>query len=126
MNKFKFRVWHKTLEKFLSPDEWVISLDGELIFWFIGSDRIHKVPKDLYVIQQFTGLRDKNGKDIYEEDIVICIQEKQKYIGKVGFSGGSFWFYGETSFPLLQTYSEELKVIGNIFQNPELLKNEKM
>lgn len=88
--------------------------------------------------RQYTGLHDKNGKEIYEEDIVKIHKHnfdfgfKQDDIGQIKFIDGSFGFYREISkkeyyFNELATengYGEldYYEVIGNIYDNPELLE----
>lgn len=73
--------------------------------------------------QQFTGLRDKNGKEIYEGDIlawgedeIITIELKD---GSFGFNDNSEYKGG---FGLLDGVNNYSKVIGNIYENPELIK----
>ena len=73
-------------------------------------------------IEQFIGVVDSKCVLIYEGDVVEVVQEGEKYTGRIGFSGGAFWLYGKASFPILQTYSEEITVIGNIWTMPEFNK----
>jgi uncharacterized phage protein (TIGR01671 family) len=66
--------------------------------------------------QQFTGLKDKNGKEVYEGDIVDYGNGRNKV---VEFIDGCFCICGITAMPKLMTL---YPVIGNIYENPELLK----
>jgi uncharacterized phage protein (TIGR01671 family) len=84
------------------------------------------------VLMQYTGLKDKNGKEIYEGDIVKAIGKLDKNIGIVEYRDemASFYFKFEThaKFPMhftLAIWNDEgfePEVIGNIYENPELLK----
>ncbi|MFA5652471.1 MAG: YopX family protein, partial [Candidatus Paceibacterota bacterium] len=71
------------------------------------------------VIMQFTGLLDKNGKEIYEGDIVIMKHpDKDKILAK-------FEIVIDFENDCVDGWrSEQLEVIGNIYENPELLKDE--
>ena len=79
-------------------------------------------------IMQFTGLHDKNGKEIYEGDVIergdyAHPRSKKRYRGKVIFQRGYFeiaWnesYYSET----LYVHCGECEIIGNIYENSELL-----
>lgn len=73
-------------------------------------------------LMQSTGVIDKNGKEIFNGDIVLIYGEK---ISKVFYSQGSFCvdiLNGGT--PLHGFSSKQLEVIGNVYENPELLEEE--
>lgn len=84
---------------------------------------------DPSTVCQWTGLKDKNGKLIYEGDIVKCLYndygEKGVYIGKVIYRKDTCCFVATNSENTdYEWWEEEIEVISNIFDNKELLESE--
>lgn len=78
-----------------------------------------------FVAQQFTGLLDKNGKKIFEGDVLEIVVDDESYIDIIVFVDGAFGTTTRQVFtPFCKTpeYMAICSVIGNIFENPELIK----
>lgn len=108
--------------------------------WAITAKTMHPVWMKLddemgkYILMQFTGLKDKNGKEIYEGDIcrVFPINEFGSHEPKTGVMNwqakwAGFGIDAEVSAPyeIDQCVPPDMpiEVIGNIYENPELLNN---
>lgn len=132
MNReIKFRAWDTESNKYrnmipfkkgwIDSDAWDDAHEEAALMLYPSSPLWHK---DRFIYEQFTGLKDKNDKEIYEGDIVKCrqiwlisIHENPIWSNEVvRFFGGGFCLTG------IKTTFEDCEIIGNIHENPELLK----
>lgn len=101
--------------------EW---LYGSLSQYGDGSYGIDGVPVETDSVGQFTGLLDKNGKEIYEGDILGCPEDNYFLHETVIFAEGCFMVKnGYTVTPMCAIYNLYRTVIGNIHDNPELINH---
>ena len=122
MRPIKFRCWNKRTKKLVFPSSLTIpQLTGDFLITTLGTEI---VPKKEVELMQFTGLHDKNGKEIYEGDIVNPNSNNPR---KVYWEDNTLsWLCVDgagdgdvDSLDYLKQY--DLEVIGNIYENPELL-----
>jgi uncharacterized phage protein (TIGR01671 family) len=134
MKNIKFRAWDDEL-KVMHYGIGVTSL-SVLIFEDVGNKM--KVPqiiaeigieRDEIYVMQYTGLHDKNGKEIYEGDIISWKHGRSevKWVERKSSETYGHGDYGVSStvgfvFDGYYGQPEESEVIGNIYENPELLK----
>ena len=82
----------------------------------------HVASADTFIDCQFTGLKDIHGREIYQDDIYIMGDFNIKYRvvwHDSGFMGNQI---GNTSYAGLEHWKDTISIIGNIFENPEILK----
>ena len=120
MRPIKFRAWIKNTSmvnvlainlKPTSPDRHIFTDLDYSVFW---------VGENEYVLMQFTGLHDKNGKEIWEGDVVRWLSHFHQIT--VDEYHGFRFMWGKDE--LCRAHGIEGEVLGNIYENPELL-NEK-
>lgn len=134
MNReIKFRAWHKYLKKMFKIGQITLE-EGTWNFepndrGFIGMSIPYQTS---FVLMQYTGLHDKNGKEIYEGDIVYCQTKYGKAKALIEFIDGKFVAYWNSAITHPQNghhiacydINKKFEVIGNVFENPELLEGE--
>lgn len=130
MREIKFRVWDKDLKLMHICGDDVhdsITFDGTgVAFYYNLQNGAGSYGEDSsYVLMQYTGLKDKNGYEIYEGDIVNCSSGCPHVVEWVQAYGGTYWG-GMPAFYLSglnsgYAWNEQEEVIGNIYENPELL-----
>ena len=133
MTEIKFRAWmlewddggkmfYRVMPTEPDFNQILISFDGDNSF-----DGDFTVGEDVDLMQ-YTGLKDKHGVEIYEGDIVDC--ERHGFTTSIEYYGGAFRCRSEgvpLSLYIDECYADkddnnQLEVIGNIYENPELLK----
>lgn len=138
IREIKFRVWDTTRKIMLYPED--LTHD-----WYFRCDtfQVHQVKEKFGrlcineikdpVIMQYTGLKDKNGKEVYDGDIVdrrgehvvvdLAIPTLEDAKGG-NFDNFIHWcLYSESHSGLGGMGREEIEAIGNIYENPELVDN---
>ena len=143
MREIKFRAWDKKNKKYFRECNYLYFGIGGIRFMWVDPKRDEMMATDLptedYELLQFTGLKDKNGIEIYEGDIVRIWE----YGFKDGNEDGGFDLYQDMGtdkvtmdrFPIYWLDNEEFgyegedlinpehcEVIGNIMENPKLLE----
>lgn len=119
MREIKFRVWHADNNEMLGP----FDLTQNPIYW---ADKMRDG-----VLMQYTGLKDVNGVEIYEGDILrVWVTKTINFVATVDYLNGAFvigsiptgygYHYRFSSFH--NNVGTRYEVIGNIYENKELLE----
>jgi len=116
MREIKFRAWDPISKKMIIPKEF-IQLDKLYIGYFDESG-YPKISED-FILMQYIGVNDKNKKEIYEGDVIV--QKHGEIKGVVRFRDGVFGVDTGKAFYPFAAY-KDIEVIGNIYENPELLE----
>ena len=147
MNReIKFRVWDLNNLEWGNADCLECGNQGSLMYYG------HTPNRDKFTLQQFTGLKDKNGKDIYEGDVLFEYEDNRqkillesdiyevrddlpKLVDKDVVINSGYIFYSPPEFKLRYFskkisgvvssslyYNYNYEIVGNIFENPEYLK----
>lgn len=143
MREIKFRAWDKENEKWIPTNKMGFWEDG--LLWYLEDYEKNEPPyfadRVNWVLMQYTGLNDINGVDIYEGDILTSKEYPFQDDGEYNYHGVVEWAEEEAAYYLTKRLvnknrrgisdgiSEMLgqedvtsfEIIGNIYENPELL-----
>lgn len=130
MREIEFRVWDKDLEEYFPICEDLgfgligITTKGNNILFMEDGEIVTDDTKD-YIIEQYTGIKDQNDKEIYAGDIVSVYDGR--YIGSINqYPSGEWkiiWVAPKGTVDSLYAHRDLCEVVGDIHNNPELLKD---
>ena len=135
----KFRAWDKDAKVMYGWENLIMEKDDRTDNWMIGYRQSPNIVEYDHeqVIMQSTGLKDKKGVEIFEGDFCIqrgeepysdenmTLDEDWEYRGIIKFQDFAYWLQDNEGFlKWLGTDCDEIEIIGNRFENPELLEVE--
>ena len=148
MREIKFRVWDKTEHRMFGVEQLAFDQNGEIVSIYSDGpdfsndlDTLMGNKPDLNeaVLMEYTGLHDKNGRKIYESDILrVTDEDGESYVATVKWFGEEYypafdlegipaaWNYDANALStIFNSGAETCEVIGNIHYTPELLEDKK-
>ncbi len=149
MREHKYRAWHKDWQSMYRVRKWELTPDGAVHLVTDKYPTTGITEADHCIFMQYTGLKDKNGKEDYESDILVIPDtykdvllddgsgptEPANHLAEIVFKNGSFgveitkggddFSKGFWSFERIEhetgLKSTDIENIGNIYENPELV-----
>jgi len=133
--EIKFRAWHIELKRWINLNGFDIAFkgcnnEGE-VYEIYEQGNLNTFAKEDVQLMQFTGLKDKNGVEIYEGDVLDLFNSKiqiEFFTGAFGYwvnKGESMGYFislnSNSNIEISHSYICKYQIIGNIHENPELL-----
>ncbi len=118
MKELKFKAWIKRKKRVVD----VIEIDflNKKIAYEIGKMKLFADFEDVELME-YTGVKNESNIEIYEGSIL----RHQQKMGIVAYDNGSYMLDTEGRHFYLQTFQEKAEVLGNIYENPEILEKNK-
>lgn len=126
MRTIKLKVWDKKAKEWVGGGEAIDLAYSMPHNCFLFDNDAFDIPEDIEIVE-FTGLHDKNGKEIYEGDIIEYLPNEliypdKKEVYQVVWYHAGYAFQNEPNAYVTYLPGNKIKVIGNIYENPESLK----
>lgn len=126
MREIKYKVWHIEHKKWIHDElDIFLTSDGNVYEKYdYGYETCIRDITNAVEVLFFTGLKDKNGKEIFEGYVVQTVGTTLDDIGIVKFIDGSYLveaFDGKDGWFLFQE-TEENEILGNVYDNPDLIQ----
>jgi hypothetical protein len=130
----RYRAWNKATKEMHEVDD-IVSIDIEKKQIYVKTlffNQLNHYVFDAVVLMQSTGFRDKNGKEIFEGDI-LKVTNLSSWLEVVSFNNNKAMFVSKKIkreieesplYDLFNTDIFEVEIIGNIYENPELAEVE--